>query len=110
MKGIIGIYIFISFIFAFIVLFLYFRIISKLISRMRERHVDLWEQLGQPKLDSSLSPKNAFNVVVFFLRKDHLKFNDLELTKICNSASRKFYIFTFITLTNLLLLFTASFM
>src|ERR1051325_2362688 len=58
---------------------LYLVVVTRLMSRLREAHNDVYVRLGEPSLFMNNNPANSIRLVLFILRGQYLKLSDKSL-------------------------------
>ncbi len=58
----------------------------QMLSWLREKHSQKWNQLGRPALLWGSSAKSTFQVLSFLKSRDYLSLSDSQLNQICSSV------------------------
>lgn len=67
----------------------YFRTLKRFLIMLREQHLGVWDALGRPNVDASISAYNSFMTVKFLLRNGYSGLDDIGLEKLGIKARRQ---------------------
>lgn len=71
----------------------YFRYLAQFTRALKNRHDNVWEQIGRPSVSAlKFSPVSAYKLVLYIARKKYCELNDLELSIIGDGTRRRFFI------------------
>jgi len=64
--------------------FVWFGMVSRLYKTLESEHPDKYEEMGKPTLFWNNSPKSAFTLIRFILKKEFIRLGNMKLTRLGN--------------------------
>jgi len=78
----------------FLLVFVWFFLVSRLYKLLSSKHPDIYKNLGEPTLFWNNSPKSAFLLMKFIFKKQYLGSNDHKLEKLGGKMFALFIVYT----------------